>query len=154
MVVVAVVLAGDSDNSMNGAYKISIHRNCKFQAIKQRTRSLFELIHHRVQASKDAQNGYGFEKVDSVYGSTFPMVYPDPVRIVTVGRKVENLLADPENKEWLSILVELYKGGLICTRGQGFYTLSKEGIARQGNQRVTAVTTDYMLLRLLKSSST
>lgn len=23
---------------------------------------------------KDAQNGYGFEKVDSVYGSTFPMV--------------------------------------------------------------------------------
>ncbi|PWA75729.1 alanine--tRNA ligase [Artemisia annua] len=90
----------------NGAYKISIHRNCKFQAIKQRTRLLFNYAF----CLKDAQNGYGFEKVDSVYGSTFPMVYPDPVRIVTVGRKVENLLADPENKEWLSITVELCKG--------------------------------------------
>lgn len=37
-------------------------------------------------------------------------VYPDPVRIVAIGRKVEDLLANPENKEWSSISVELCGG--------------------------------------------
>ncbi|PWA57133.1 hypothetical protein CTI12_AA410010 [Artemisia annua] len=36
--------------------------------------------------------------------------YKDIVRIVTIDRKVENLLADHENKEWVSISVELCRG--------------------------------------------
>ena len=37
-------------------------------------------------------------------------VYPDPVRVVAVGRKVEDLLEYPENEEWLSISSELCGG--------------------------------------------
>ena len=37
-------------------------------------------------------------------------MYPDPVRVVSVGQKVEDLLADPENKKWLSISSELCGG--------------------------------------------
>lgn len=37
-------------------------------------------------------------------------VYPDPVRIVSIGQKVGDLLADPENEEWLSISAELCGG--------------------------------------------
>lgn len=37
-------------------------------------------------------------------------VYPEPVRVVAIGRKVDDLLADPENEEWLSISAELCGG--------------------------------------------
>jgi hypothetical protein len=37
-------------------------------------------------------------------------IYPDPVRVVSVGRKVEDLLANPESEDWLSISTELCGG--------------------------------------------
>jgi alanyl-tRNA synthetase len=98
-------------------------------------------------------------------------VYPDPVRVVSIGRKVEDLLANPENEEWLSISAELC-GGIVLynditsvlacfkflvdsdfikiiagthitnTReAKAFALLSEEGIAK-GIRRITAVTTD------------
>jgi alanyl-tRNA synthetase len=43
----------------------------------------------------------------------FLQIYPDPVRVVSVGHKVEDLLANPESEEWLSISTELC-GGLFA----------------------------------------
>ncbi|XP_057774070.1 alanine--tRNA ligase-like [Salvia miltiorrhiza] len=76
--------------------------------------------------------------------AVFGEVYPDPVRIVSVGRKVEDLLANPESEEWLSISAELCGGTHISnTRdAKAFALLSEEGIAK-GIRRVTAVTLDY-----------
>ncbi|KAK1366228.1 hypothetical protein POM88_041789 [Heracleum sosnowskyi] len=83
----------------------------------------------------DAKNVYGLRAV-------FGEVYPDPVRIVAIGRKVEDLLANPENKEWSSISVELCGGTHISNtrEAESFALLSEEGIAK-GIRRVTAVTT-------------
>uniref|UniRef100_A0A0E0EWA1 Alanine--tRNA ligase n=1 Tax=Oryza meridionalis TaxID=40149 RepID=A0A0E0EWA1_9ORYZ len=66
--------------------------------------------------------------------AVFGEIYPDPVRVVSVGRKVEDLLANPESKEWLSISTEL------C--GEAFALLSEEGIAK-GVRRITAVTAKH-----------
>ncbi|KAG6426634.1 hypothetical protein SASPL_110861 [Salvia splendens] len=76
--------------------------------------------------------------------AVFGEVYPDPVRIVSVGRKVEDLLANPESEEWLSISAELCGGTHISnTRdAKAFALLSEEGIAK-GIRRITAVTLDY-----------
>ncbi|KAI3860488.1 hypothetical protein MKW92_015328 [Papaver armeniacum] len=63
--------------------------------------------------------------LESVFGEE----YPDPVRVVAIGRKVEDLLADPDNKEWSTILTEF-----------SLAILSEEGIAK-GIRRITAVTT-------------
>ncbi|KAK1401660.1 hypothetical protein POM88_001265 [Heracleum sosnowskyi] len=83
----------------------------------------------------DAKNVNGLRAV-------FREVYPDPVRIVAIGRKVEDLLANPENKEWSSISVELCGGTHISNtrEAESFALLSEEGIAK-GIRRVTAVTT-------------
>nr|GMD40603.1 alanine--tRNA ligase-like [Ipomoea batatas] len=41
------------------------------------------------------------------------LVYPDPVRVVAIGRKIEDLLTNLENDEWLSISAELCGGTQI-----------------------------------------
>ncbi|CBI26461.3 unnamed protein product, partial [Vitis vinifera] len=75
--------------------------------------------------------------------AVFGEVYPDPVRVVTIGRKVEDLLADPDNAEWLSVSAELCGGTHISNtrEAKAFALLSEEGIAK-GIRRITAVTTD------------
>uniref|UniRef100_A0A2P2L2W2 Alanine--tRNA ligase n=1 Tax=Rhizophora mucronata TaxID=61149 RepID=A0A2P2L2W2_RHIMU len=75
--------------------------------------------------------------------AVFGEVYPDPVRVVSIGRKVEDLLVDPENEEWLSFSAELCGGTHIANtrEAKAFALLSEEGIAK-GIRRITAVTTD------------
>ncbi|VFQ73750.1 unnamed protein product [Cuscuta campestris] len=74
--------------------------------------------------------------------AVFGEVYPDPVRIVAIGRSVGDLLADPENETWLSISAELCGGTHIAnTRdAKAFALISEEGVAK-GIRRITAVTT-------------
>uniref|UniRef100_A0A1D1Y3G5 Alanine--tRNA ligase n=1 Tax=Anthurium amnicola TaxID=1678845 RepID=A0A1D1Y3G5_9ARAE len=75
--------------------------------------------------------------------AVFGEVYPDPVRVVSIGRRVEELLLDPNNKEWLSISTELCGGTHISNtrEAKAFALLSEEGIAK-GVRRITAVTTE------------
>ncbi|XP_077222663.1 alanine--tRNA ligase-like [Tasmannia lanceolata] len=75
--------------------------------------------------------------------AVFGEVYPDPVRVVAIGRKVEDLLASPDSREWLSISTELCGGTHISNtrEAKAFALLSEEGIAK-GIRRITAVTTD------------
>ncbi|KAL1813606.1 alanine--tRNA ligase isoform X2 [Daucus carota subsp. sativus] len=86
--------------------------------------------------------------------AVFGEVYPDPVRIVAIGRKVEELLANPENKEWSSISAELCGGTHISNtrEAEAFALLSEEGIAK-GIRRVTAVTTGSAFKALELASS-
>ncbi|KAI4996891.1 hypothetical protein ZWY2020_052233 [Hordeum vulgare] len=75
--------------------------------------------------------------------AVFGEIYPDPVRVVSIGCKVEDLLANPESKEWLSISTELCGGTHISnTRdAAAFALISEEGIAK-GVRRITAVTAE------------
>ncbi|KAE8780576.1 hypothetical protein D1007_46268 [Hordeum vulgare] len=71
------------------------------------------------------------QKIKSLPARTF-VDLPDLVRVVSIGSKVEDLLANPESKEWLSISTEL------CG---AFALISKEGIAK-GVRRITDVTVE------------
>ncbi|KAL2545633.1 Alanine--tRNA ligase [Forsythia ovata] len=86
--------------------------------------------------------------------AVFGEVYPDPVRVVAIGRNVEDLLANPENEEWLSISAELCGGTHISNTREAkvFALLSEEGIAK-GIRRVTAVTMDYAFKAMELASS-
>ncbi|XP_021735180.1 alanine--tRNA ligase-like [Chenopodium quinoa] len=78
--------------------------------------------------------------------AVFGEIYPDPVRIVSIGKKVEDLLADPEKEEWSQYSAELCGGTHISNtkEAKAFALLSEEGIAK-GIRRVTAVTSDIAL---------
>ncbi|WOL19049.1 alanine--tRNA ligase [Canna indica] len=86
--------------------------------------------------------------------AVFGEIYPDPVRVVSIGRKVEDLLQDPDNKEWLSISTEFCGGTHISNtrEAKAFSLLSEEGIAK-GVRRITAVTTECAFKSLELASS-
>lgn len=75
--------------------------------------------------------------------AVFGEVYPDPVRVVTVGRPVEELLEDPENPMWASLSTEFCGGTHLSNtkEAKSFALISEEGIAK-GIRRITAFTTD------------
>ncbi|KAK9101751.1 hypothetical protein Sjap_019005 [Stephania japonica] len=76
--------------------------------------------------------------------AVFGEVYPDPVRVVAIGKSVDDLLANPDNPGWLSISTELCGGTHITNtqEAKAFALLSEEGIAK-GIRRITAVTTNF-----------
>eukprot|EP00268_Persea_americana_P036897 TRINITY_DN3643_c0_g1_i1.p1 TRINITY_DN3643_c0_g1~~TRINITY_DN3643_c0_g1_i1.p1 ORF type:complete len:1003 (+),score=232.52 TRINITY_DN3643_c0_g1_i1:69-3077(+) len=120
-------------------------------------REIEEIVNQQI---KDELDVYGREAnlVDAkrIVGlrAVFGEVYPDPVRVVSVGRKVEDLLSDPDNKDWLSISTELCGGTHISNtrEAKAFALLSEEGIAK-GVRRITAVTTQCALKAMELASS-
>ncbi|HBS29574.1 MAG TPA: alanine--tRNA ligase, partial [Phycisphaerales bacterium] len=73
----------------------------------------------------------------AVFGET----YPDPVRLVSIGAPVADLLADPKSDRWLAVSAEFCGGTHLASTAEagGFAILSEEGVSK-GVRRLTAVT--------------
>ncbi|KAB8596100.1 hypothetical protein FH972_025809 [Carpinus fangiana] len=77
------------------------------------------------------------EGVRAVFGET----YPDPVRVVSVGYPVEDLLKDPKNSDWRHVSVEFCGGTHVDNTNEikELVILEESGIAK-GIRRIIAVT--------------
>ncbi|GFR48410.1 hypothetical protein Agub_g10304, partial [Astrephomene gubernaculifera] len=73
--------------------------------------------------------------------AVFGEVYPDPVRVVSIGRAVEELLADPAAATNAAFSIEFCGGTHLSNtaEAEAFALLSEEGIAK-GVRRIVAVT--------------
>lgn len=73
--------------------------------------------------------------------AVFGEQYPDPVRVVSVGVPIEDLLAKPANTDWMEYSVEFCGGTHLNHTGEAeeFVLLAEEGIAK-GVRRVTGLT--------------
>jgi len=73
--------------------------------------------------------------------AVFGEVYPNPVRVVSVGRSVEDLLANPEHADWLSLSIEFCGGThLKNTKEAVAFTIIGEESLAAGVRRIVAVT--------------
>ncbi|EMD94462.1 hypothetical protein COCC4DRAFT_177516 [Bipolaris maydis ATCC 48331] len=75
--------------------------------------------------------------VRAVFGET----YPDPVRVVSVGVPVEELLKDVKNEQWEKLSIEFCGGTHVLKTGEikDLVILEESGIAK-GIRRIVAVT--------------
>lgn len=73
----------------------------------------------------------------AVFGET----YPDPVRVVSIGAPVKELMADPTNAKWASYSVEFCGGTHLNQTGEirELVIIEESGIAK-GTRRIVAVT--------------
>ncbi len=83
------------------------------------------------------------EAARSVNGlrAVFGEAYPDPVRVVSIGAPVEELLADPGSERWRGLSIEFCGGTHLGRTGEAeAFALIEETAVAKGVRRMTAVT--------------
>ncbi|KAL5615450.1 hypothetical protein BROUX41_005495 [Berkeleyomyces rouxiae] len=77
------------------------------------------------------------EGLRAVFGET----YPNPVRVVSIGASVDDLLADPKNPEWRKLSIEFCGGTHVTSTGliKDLVVVEESGIAK-GIRRIIAYT--------------
>ncbi|MFI4898079.1 MAG: alanine--tRNA ligase [Phycisphaerales bacterium JB059] len=99
-----------------------------------------QLIEQNLEVSADLADLDAARKINglrAVFGET----YPNPVRVVSIGAPVSDLLADPESDRWAGMSVEFCGGTHLERTGQAeaFALISEEPVAK-GVRRVVALT--------------
>ena len=83
------------------------------------------------------------EKALKIHGlrAVFGEKYPPVVRVVSIGRPVKDLLANPDNPEWAKLSIEFCGGTHLAKTGdaEGFAIISEEAVGK-GVRRITALT--------------
>lgn len=83
------------------------------------------------------------EKAKSIFAvrAVFGETYPDPVRVVSIGHPVEELLSDPQNPKWHEVSVEFCGGTHVAKTSdiKDFVIVEESGIAK-GIRRIVVVT--------------
>ncbi len=83
------------------------------------------------------EDAMGIKGLRAVFGEK----YPPKVRVVSVGAKVSDLLANPDNDQWADHSIEFCGGTHLAKTGdaEGLCILSEEAVAK-GVRRITALT--------------
>ncbi|CAN8067754.1 unnamed protein product [Agarophyton chilense] len=106
------------------------------EQIVQRIVKESKTVYTKVTPLADAK---AIHSLRAVFGET----YPDPVRVVSVGEPVEDLVADPKNQAWTAISIEFCGGThLGNTREAESFVIIEEGALATGIRRLTAFTKD------------
>jgi len=104
------------------------------------------IVNESIHADDAVHTGYApLDKARNIKGlrAVFGEQYPDPVRIVSIGPAVEDLLADPDNDFWRSRSIEFCGGTHLARTSEAgaFALVTETGIAK-GVRRIEALTGD------------
>jgi alanyl-tRNA synthetase len=92
----------------------------------------------------------GISSLRKVFGEA----YPDPVRVISVGAVVDDLIKDPLNEQWFNVSVEFCGGTHLTNTSQAedFVIVEESGIAK-GIRRIVAFTKTQASLARSRANS-
>ena len=103
-----------------------------------------EIVNHQIEQDLTVFADLApLDKAQQISGlrAVFGEAYPNPVRVVSIGIEVEQMINNPTNDAWTSASIEFCGGTHLESTGQAskFALLNEEGIAK-GIRRITAIT--------------
>jgi alanyl-tRNA synthetase len=107
------------------------------------------IINHAIDQDLTVYTGpapLGTAKSIAGLRAVFDETYPDPVRVVSIGIEIPQLLSNPDNDAWRSASIEFCGGTHLPSTAPAkrCAIVSEEGIAK-GTRRITALTHDAAL---------
>lgn len=115
---------------------LTIEQLTEVQRIVSKTVEESKRVYTKVTPLADAK---AIHSLRAVFGET----YPDPVRVVSIGAPVEDLVAEPLNEAWSALSIEFCGGTHLqnTKEAESFLIIQEEPVAT-GIRRITAVTKD------------
>ena len=124
--------------------KLRFDFNAKKALTPQQLLEVEKLLNELVQAGVDVSTQMvPLDEAKSINGlrAVFGETYPDPVRVVSVGQAVGDLLASPSSPEWMDNSIEFCGGThLQNTRDAVACCLVEEAAVAKGIRRISAIT--------------
>lgn len=104
------------------------------------------IVNHQIEQNLTVYGQLApLDQAKSIAGlrAVFDETYPDPVRVVSIGIEVDQLIGNPDNDAWKAASIEFCGGTHIETTGiaKQFALTVEEGIAK-GIRRITGLTGD------------
>lgn len=113
--------------------------------IEEIERRLNNIIQQSLKVSSDFTSLRQITDINGVR-AVFGENYPDPVRVVSIGSTLADILANPSRTEWLKLSIELCGGiHLENTADAILFRIIEESSSARGVRRITAVTGDRAL---------
>eukprot|EP01113_Clastostelium_recurvatum_P016297 TRINITY_DN1928_c0_g1_i2.p1 TRINITY_DN1928_c0_g1~~TRINITY_DN1928_c0_g1_i2.p1 ORF type:complete len:963 (-),score=361.25 TRINITY_DN1928_c0_g1_i2:30-2918(-) len=110
------------------------------EQLEQTDRIVSDMIAQQLQVHAK-EVSLGLAKNIKGLRAVFGEVYPDPVRVVVIGKTVDEILANPGSDEWTSLSIEFCGGTHLTNTSQAdFFHIVQEEPLAAGIRRVVAVT--------------
>ena len=140
---------GSSVNDEKFRFDFSWNKVMSTDELKKVESIVNEVIKSNMEVSTEVvslQDAMTISGLRAVFGET----YPDPVRVVSIGQKVSDLLSDPKKSTWMEHSIE-FCGGTHITRtieAEAFVIVDETAVAK-GIRRVSGVTgtVNYELMK-------
>ncbi|KAI3378469.1 hypothetical protein SNEBB_007219 [Seison nebaliae] len=141
----SVLLNNDVDQkgSLVAPDRLRFDFSSKSALTSKQIRDVEDLVNENMKKSYEIYTKYvELEKAKEIVGlrAMFGETYPDPVRVVSVGKSIDELMANPKDKENFNYAIE-FCGGTHLHNSEdigNFVILNEEAIAK-GIRRITAV---------------
>ena len=139
-----IFFSSSSSGSLNDTKKLRFDFNCRKAVSADQLQKVEAIVRAQIEAKHPVHckvvplaSAMQITSLRAVFGET----YPDPVRVVSVGKSVEDLLADPTNPEWQKYSIELCGGTHVPnTSFAEAFVISEESGTAKGIRRVTCLT--------------